>query len=98
MKLTYDRLALSEIEDAAAWYGEERHELAREFVAELNSSIKRLLEYPKAWPQVGKRVRRLQLRRFPYGIFYQIREDEIFVVAVAHLHRQPEYWRDRVKE
>lgn len=55
MKLTYDRSALSEIEDAAAWYEEERHELAREFVAELNSSIKRLLEYPKAWPQVGKR-------------------------------------------
>jgi hypothetical protein len=29
---------------------------------------------------------------------YQVRDDEIVIVAVAHLHRQPRYWRDRIKD
>jgi hypothetical protein len=38
------------------------------------------------------------LKRFPYGIVYQIRGDEISIVAVAHLHRQPGYWSERLKD
>jgi hypothetical protein len=30
------------------------------------------------------------------GIIYQIREKEILVVAVANLHRKPDYWKDRI--
>ncbi|CAN1722889.1 toxin ParE1/3/4 [Hyphomicrobium sp. 1Nfss2.1] len=97
MRLTYDPSAVSEIGDAAAWYEAEKTGLAIEFLVEFNSAVERLLEFPNAWPNVGKRVRRLQLRRFPYGIIYQLREDEIFIVAVAHLHRRPQYWKDRLK-
>ena len=98
MKLTYDPRALSEIADAAAWYEAEKHGLAGEFLSEFNASIERLLEYPNAWPLVGRRTRRLQLKRFPYGIVYQVRDDEIFVVAVGHLHRRPGYWEERLSD
>ena len=36
-----------------------------------------------------------QIGRTPYGIIYQARENYILIVAVAHLHRKPGYWKDR---
>lgn len=28
----------------------------------------------------------------------QIMDTDIFVIAVANLHRNPDYWKDRIKE
>jgi hypothetical protein len=28
-------------------------------------------------------------------VIYQIADDEIFIIAVMHLNREPGYWRDR---
>ena len=42
-------------------------------------------------------IRRYRLSRFPYGLIYTINNDDILVLAVAHLHRlRPDYWRDRL--
>ena len=35
-------------------------------------------------------------RRFPYGVVYQEREGRIFIVAVAHQRRKPDYWLKRI--
>jgi len=35
------------------------------------------------------RVRRARLQRFPYAVFYVIREDSIDVLAVYHARRRP---------
>ena len=35
------------------------------------------------------RVRRARLRRFPYGVYYTIREGFIDVLAVCHGRRRP---------
>jgi len=37
------------------------------------------------------------IKSFPYGIIYQAKEEEIVIVAVANLHRKPNYWIDRVE-
>jgi hypothetical protein len=37
------------------------------------------------------------MQRFPYGIIYEPSEVEIVIIAVAHLHREPEYWRSRAQ-
>jgi hypothetical protein len=40
-------------------------------------------------------ARRYLVRRFPYGIFYEVRPHEIKVLAVYHLHRDPAGWAAR---
>jgi hypothetical protein len=35
-------------------------------------------------------------KRFSYGIVYQIYEDTVRIIAVAHLRRRPGYWDKRV--
>jgi mRNA-degrading endonuclease RelE of RelBE toxin-antitoxin system len=39
----------------------------------------------------------VRLSRFPYGLIYTIDNGDILVLAVAHLHRRPDYWRDRLE-
>ena len=56
-----------------------------------------VIYYNSQTPGLGERMRRCLLRRFPYGLIYHEELGDILNVAMAHLHRQPEYWRDRLK-
>jgi hypothetical protein len=33
--------------------------------------------------------------RFPYGVIYQVTDEEVFIIAVMHLNREPNYWKNR---
>ncbi len=35
------------------------------------------------------------VKRFPYGILYSEEESGIYIIAVMHLHRFPDYWKHR---
>ena len=43
-----------------------------------------------------KLYRRVNLRVFSHYATYIIREDTIWVVAIAHAHRRPEFWLGRI--
>jgi hypothetical protein len=49
-------------------------------------------------PQISKKIRRCLVNRFPYGIYYGIKDGTIVVIAVAHLKRKPAYWKTRMPE
>jgi cytochrome P450 len=42
-------------------------------------------------------VRRCLTRTFPYGVLFQIKPDKYVIIAVMHLHRDPDYWKKRVR-
>lgn len=44
----------------------------------------------------GFEVRNFIIRRFPFRIVYWYEASEPIVIAVAHLHREPGYWHDRI--
>jgi len=69
--------------------------LGYDFSLEIASTITRIIDFPKAWLVVEGEFRRALVRRFPYGILYTEEQDIIYVVAVMHLHRDPEYWKHR---
>lgn len=98
MKINFLEIAQIELDDAVEFYNYEVPGLGDAFLAEVLNALNRIGEFPEAWHPCSKRTRRCQTRRFPYGIIYQKRDHEILVVAVANLHREPDYWKDRVKE
>ena len=96
MKIDFLEIAQIELDDAIEYYNYEVPRLGDAFLTEVLNALDRIGEFPEAWQACSKRTRRCQTRRFPYGIIYQIREKEVLVVAIANLHRKPDYWKDRI--
>ena len=87
--------AKTEAEAAAEYYEMQRPGLGGEFLSKLESTINRIVEQPWTWSKVSPNARRCRMGRFPYGVVYRIKDDEIEIVAIMHLHREPGYWADR---
>ena len=85
-----------DIKIAYAWYESQRIGLGEDFLLTLEESYVKITRTPKLYQDIYKSVRRKLLRRFPYGIFFVIREDTVIVLAVLHTKREPQEWQERV--
>ena len=64
---------------------------------EVFSAIQRIIHFPSAWSKFSKNTRRCLTNRFPYGVIYQIIGEEVIIIAVMQLNREPDYWKKRIK-
>jgi plasmid stabilization system protein ParE len=96
MNVIFDKLARLEIDDAIEFYELEVPDLGKRFQQEVKQGIRRICEYPLAWTREKGDVRKYILHKFPYKIFYSIEEGYIYIIAIAHGHRRPNYWVDRI--
>ena len=96
MKLRLLAPAVAELNEAVAWYAAQAPGLDQRFLDDVQLARRHIVEHPRAWHPVGDGVRRFRLKRFPYGLIYSVQDDEIIVLAVAHLHRAPVSWKDRL--
>ena len=97
MRVIFSKLAKVELDDATHYYEIEFEGLGRGFRKEVRRAAKRISEYPKTWSVEQGEVRKCLLHKFPYKLLYSIEKDHIFILAVAHLHRKPDYWIERTK-
>ena len=98
MKIIFNELALYEFEDAIDYYNLELPGLGDVFKEEIKKSIHRIHEYPTSWPSLTNNIRKYVLHKFPFKILYLIEQDHIYIIAVSHQHRRPNYWIDRYLE
>jgi plasmid stabilization system protein ParE len=96
MKLQFVEPSEQELKDAFDFYENQLEGLGDRFLIELNKSIKIILERPLAWSKIGNRTRRALLKKFPYLILYIHENDTIFITGIAHQHRNPDYYVDRL--
>jgi plasmid stabilization system protein ParE len=89
--------ATEEFEAAVGWYEERRRGLGVEFYEAVSNSIALIAEQPEIGTVIGGvgSTRRILVSRFPYQVVYHLTPTDIVIVAVAHLKRRPNYWRDR---
>src|SRR5262245_19963771 len=93
----FSELASSELTEAVRWYEHRRIGLG----AELFDAVVTTIETIRSHPEIGGRrdkqpaIRQFNIHRFPYQVVYQVRADEIHVIAIAHASRRPGYWRNR---
>ncbi len=96
MKIRFLAEAESELGEAVAFCNSQLVGLGAEFAAEVRDGLARIEEYPKAWQLLARRVRRYRLNRFPYGLVNAPLPSEIVILSVMHLHRNPDYWNERL--
>jgi toxin ParE1/3/4 len=87
--------ASEEFEAAFDWYLERSASAAARFASELGRAISCIAEAPRRWPAGIHGTRKFVLRRFPFAVVYRELPSIIQVLAIAHGHRRPGYWKDR---
>jgi plasmid stabilization system protein ParE len=84
------RLVAADFRSAFDWYEGQRPGLGLEFAGDFRLAYHRLRRSPQLFSVRFANVRRLNLERFPYGIFYVLLPAEIRVLAVLHASRDTE--------
>lgn len=97
MNYSFHPAARIELDEAVDYYEGCQPGLGYQFAEEVYATIGRIRRYPEAWSLISPRARRCLTARFPYGVIYTIAGEEVRIVAVAHSHRRPGYWRDRLE-
>ena len=92
--------AVGELEEAAAWYEQQRSGLGGEFLEAVDDALAFIARWPDAGTPVPDvppdlPVRRAPVRRFPYHVVYLEMTDAIRILAFAHDRRLPGYWHTR---
>ena len=86
--------ALTELRQAILYYEQRETGLGTAFLSEIEATVNRILQSPAAWHPLSSRTRRCRTHRFPFGLIYQIRTDEILITSVMDLRRDPARWKD----
>ena len=81
---------------AAEYYDNFVVGLGDSFISEVKHTVQRIARNPKTGRKIRGHVRRMLVRRFPFGILYCIEEEDIVIIAVMHFRRHPDYWPDRI--
>lgn len=89
--------ASEELAAAVRWYEQRRYGWGVKLFDAVTHAIEQICEYPEIgsrrigrWPN-----REWRVKGFPYKVVYRIREHDIYVAAIAHTSRHPDYWKDR---
>ena len=96
MNVRLHELAQAELDDAFEWYESQLSGLGARFIQEFDDTVSRIIDFPAIGPKLAPGIRRCLLPRFPFGVIYAADESDLSILAVAHLHREPRYWVDRL--
>lgn len=91
MKLVLSKSASLEIEESKEYYNLQKESLGDEFKRDVKNAIDSIIKLPNLYPNITPNTKRCLLHRFPFSIFYAIKEDTILILSVAHQHRKPKY-------
>ena len=96
MEVRLHPAARRELFDAAEWYAAQAgRRVAQDFIADYDEARLRIVDNPRIGSPSPAQTRRLMLRRFPFVLINKLVADHLFIIAVAHQRRRPEYWKKR---
>ena len=92
----------AEFEAAADEYDAQSPGTGRRFVRAVRELVARLVGQPRLYgavdpPVRGRDIREAPVNPFDYRLVYELRPNEILILAVAHNRRLPNYWRGRLR-
>ena len=86
-----------EMQEAFQWYEGRQEGLGDDFTAEVEKALDRLLVAPTSFGIVFRGMRRMAVKRFPYGVYYLVRDELVLIVAVFHSRRNLARLRRRLR-
>lgn len=96
--IEYHPEAADEFIEAAQFYESREKGLGEQFIHSIESSLNFIKQNPRIGQgdQMGRR--KYVVKKFPYLLIYKVKENRIYILAVAHASRRPNYWEQRSLE
>lgn len=85
-----------ELQDAVTYYNDQFSGLGDQFYASFFDTVDLIITKPQMWRKIGPNTRRCNIRRFPYLVLYAVDDMDILITCIAHQHRNPEYYLERI--
>jgi len=89
--------ARADIRSAVRWYEHIDPNLAFRFRQETLAIRGRIERFPFQFRIMRGTTRRALLKRFPYSIYFYLKDGKASVIGVVHQRRSDNIWMDRVK-
>lgn len=96
MIVEFHRLAEAELLKSLRWYGRRSKGIAIDFLGKVREATRAIAKDPVRFAAFDNRHRWVKVPKYPYIIvFKNPTPARIVIIAVAHAHRRPGYWRRR---
>ena len=98
-QIRLQRIAKKELAKAIAYFEEKEVGLGFRFRMEFDHAVTLIRENPyigAVWERSS--YRHWVIERFRYVLYYMLKQEAIWIVAVAHSSRRPNYWKHRKLE
>jgi toxin ParE1/3/4 len=94
--VVFHRAARTELDEAMGFYESCARGLGKDLQVKVEEAVEKIRRNPESWPP-HKRTgfRKFFLERFPFTVFYIELPKVIWIGALAHARRRPDYWRRR---
>lgn len=98
MKLTFNRLVQGEVNEAVAWYNEQREQLGDELFAKLTETLDLIAVRPESFSfwLTSKTIRNAKLKRFPYSVLFEVHPLNVRILCFRHEKRHPRFGQSRI--
>lgn len=96
-KVTLLPKAVIDLEKSIEWYDNINSSLAKQFVIEIESTIKFISKNPLLFQFVDGIYKSVNTPKFPFKIIYRTDEDKIVIIAIFHHKRDPKITDSRTK-
>lgn len=104
-KRTIEEYAIVFFEDASKdviavkkWYNKKLPGLGERFEKYLDKTIEKLITHPFAFSVSFNKIRKVQLDKFPYLVFYEVENNVVSVYGVIHAKRKPSYYKRSINK
>lgn len=87
--------AETDIKEGFDYYESCRDNLGYDFLLCIEESFEKIQRNPSGFKTVYRNIRRTFVRRFPFGIYFVISDNNVSILAVAHVRRNPSHWQKR---
>ena len=94
--VAYHREADVELVAAAKRYRCAHEDLGRRFLRAVHVARAEIERDPSQFPFYDRPARSRRVAGFPYRLIYEETDAAIVIIAVAHLSREPGYWKNRL--
>lgn len=91
-KVKFAKEASLEFRESVEWYESRVRGLGLRFTDEIDSTIERIRLNPVMYMEVVLNIRRIQINKFPFSLFYTTENATLIILRIFHNKRKPIKW------